>query len=69
MELADVAKCEFSEREEILLLGRRQHFDRKIASATSDEDIKSIYRERVKLEEKAGHFEEAGRILDQEIAN
>ncbi|MGC9337224.1 MAG: hypothetical protein ACP5EQ_03915 [Candidatus Cloacimonadia bacterium] len=69
MELADVAKCESSEREEILLLGRHQHFDRKIASATSDEDIKSIYRERVKLEEKAGHFEEAGRILDQEIAN
>jgi molecular chaperone DnaK len=64
MELADVAECEFSEREEILLLGR-QHFDRKIASAASEEDIKSIYRDRVKLEEKAGHFEEAGRIAEE----
>jgi molecular chaperone DnaK len=64
MDLADVAECEFSEREEILLLGR-QHFDRKIASAASDEDIKSIYKDRVKLEEKAGHFEEAGRIAEE----
>lgn len=64
MELADVAECESSEREKILLLGR-QHFDRKIADATSEEDIKSIYRDRVRLEEKAGHFEEAGRIAEE----
>ncbi len=66
MELADVAECEFSEREEILLLGR-QHFDRKISSVASEEDIKSIYRDRVKLEEKAGHFEEAGRIAEEAL--
>ncbi|MCK4245109.1 MAG: Hsp70 family protein, partial [Candidatus Omnitrophica bacterium] len=63
MDLADVAECEPSEREEILLLGR-QHFDGRITSAESEEDIKSIYRERMKLEEKAGHFEEAGRIAE-----
>lgn len=68
IELADVAECEFSEREEILLLVR-QHFDRKIASAASEEDIKSIYRDRVKLEEKAGHFEEAGRIAEEILKN
>lgn len=64
MELADVAECEFSEKEEILFLGR-QHFDRKIASATSEEDIKLIYSARLRLEEKAGHFEEAGRIAEE----
>lgn len=64
MELADVAGCEFSEREEILLLGR-QYFNGRIASPASEEDIKSIYRDRVKLEEKAGHFEDAGRIAEE----
>ena len=64
MELADIAECESAERERILLLGR-QHFDRKIASATSDEDIESIYRDKVKLEEKAGHFEEAGKLAEE----
>jgi hypothetical protein len=68
MELADVAECEFSEREEILLLGR-QHFDGRVASAASEEDIKSIYRDRVKLEEIAGHFEEAGRIAEEVLKN
>jgi len=68
MELADVAECGFTEREEILLLGR-QHFDRKITSAASEEDIKSIYRDRVKLEEKAGHFEEAGRLAEEVLGD
>jgi molecular chaperone DnaK len=63
MELADVAECESTEREKILMLGR-QYFDREIASAASEEDIKSIYRDRVKLEEKAGYFEEAGRLAE-----
>jgi tetratricopeptide (TPR) repeat protein len=68
LDLADVAECEFAEREEILLLGR-QHFDRKLTSAASEEDIKSIYREGVKLEEKAGHFEEAGRIAEEVLGD
>jgi len=64
MELADIAECEPAEREEILLLGR-QHFDRKIASASSEEEIKSLYRERINLEEKAGHFEEAAGLAEE----
>lgn len=68
MELADIAECESTEREDILLLGR-QHFDRKITSAASEEDIKSIYRDRVKLEEKAGHFEEAGRLTEEVLGD
>jgi molecular chaperone DnaK len=68
MELADVAECESTKREEILLLGR-QHFDRRITSAASEEDIKSIYRDRVKLEEKAGHFEKAGRLAEEVLGD
>jgi len=64
MELTDVAEYEASEREDILLLGRKS-IERKIASAKSEEDIRSVYRDRVKLEEKAGHFEEAGRIAEK----
>jgi len=64
MELADVAECDPSKREEILSLCRQQ-FDGRIASAATEEDLKSIYRERIKLEEKAGHFEEAGRIAEE----
>ncbi len=64
MELADIAECEFVEREEILLLGR-QYFDRKITSAASEKDIKLIYKDRVKFEEKAGYFEEAGKLAEE----
>jgi molecular chaperone DnaK len=68
MELADVAECEFAEREEILMLGRQQ-FDRKLASATLEQDLKSIYRDRVQLEEKAGHFDEAGRLAEEVLGD
>jgi len=64
MELTDIAECNVSERENVLLLGRKS-IERKIASAKSEEDIQSVYRDRVKLEEKAGHFEEAGRIAEE----
>lgn len=64
MKLVDVAECTPSKIEEILLLGR-QDFNRKIASSASDEDIKSIYRNWVKLEEEAGNFEEAGRMAEE----
>jgi len=64
IELADVAECDPSTRENILSLGR-QHFEGRIASATSKEDIESIYRDIAKLEERAGHFEEAGRIAEE----
>ena len=64
MELADVAECSVAEREEILALGQ-QHFDQKLASAASEEEMRSIVRNRVKLEERAGHFEEAGRLAEE----
>lgn len=64
LELADIAGYEFAEREEILQLGR-QHLDRKLASAVTEEDIKAIFQERVALEERAGNFEEAGRIAEE----
>jgi molecular chaperone DnaK len=63
LEMADIAECEVVEIDEILLLGR-QHYERKIASAASEEDIRSIYRDKLKLEEKAGYYEEAGRIAE-----
>lgn len=63
IELAYVAECESSKLQEILFLGR-QYFDRKISSASSN-DIKSIYRNRVKFEEKAENFEEAGKIAEE----
>lgn len=63
MELADVAECEASEREEILLLGRR-YFDQQLTTASSEEEIQNIYRARVKLEEKSGKYEEAGKIAE-----
>jgi molecular chaperone DnaK len=64
MELADVVECDPSTRDDILSLGR-QYFEGKIASAASKEDIESIYQDRARLEEKAGHFEEAGRIAEE----
>ena len=63
MELADVAECDLAKKEEILMLGRKQS-DNKLTSAHSEEDIKAIYEDRVKLEEKAGKFEEAGKIAE-----
>ena len=64
LELADLAGCEPAEREEILQRGR-QHFDRMIASAASEEEIKSVTRDLVVLLEKAGRFEEAGRLAEE----
>lgn len=64
MELAAVAECTPSEKEEILLQGRK-YFDQQLTSATSDEGIRDIYKNRVKLEEKAGKFEEAGKIAEE----
>jgi tetratricopeptide (TPR) repeat protein len=64
MELADIAECSPLEKEEILSLGRK-YYDQQLTSATSDEEIRVIYRNRGKLEEKAGNFEEAGRIAEE----
>ena len=64
MELADVAECEAIETEKILFLGH-QHFNKRIASASSDEDIESVYREWIELEKKAGNYEEAGRMAEE----
>ena len=64
LELSDFAGCGDSEREAIVVQGR-QYLDRKIASATSEKDIALIVAEKVKLEERAGHFEEAARIAEE----
>lgn len=64
LELAYIAEVAPSKKEEILMLGR-QHFDEKLVSAVSEEDIKAVYRDRVKLEELAGNFEEAGKIAEE----
>lgn len=64
MELSDVAECESFKIEKILLLGR-QHFKNGIVSTASKEDIKSIYRNWIKLEEKAGNFEKAGKMAEK----
>lgn len=66
--LADAAECDGLEREEIASQGR-EHLDRKIASATSGEEIQSIYQARVDLEEKAGHYDEAGRLAEEVLGN
>ena len=68
LELAEFAECEPAEREEIVMLGR-QRFDRQIASAQSQEEITSIYQERVRLEEKAGHFVEAGELAERVLGD
>lgn len=64
IELADCAQCGAERREEIVQLGR-EHFDKEIAFAQSEEDINAIYRKRVDFEEKAGHFEEAAHIAKE----
>ncbi len=64
MELADVAECAPSEKDEILFQGRK-YFDQQLTTASSDEAIRNIYKDRVKLEEKAGKFEEAGKIAEE----
>ena len=68
MELADVAECSVAEREEILALGRQQ-FDRQLASATTEDEVRAIIHDRVKLEERAGHFEEAGRLAEEVLGD
>ena len=64
IELANVAECETSEKEEILLRGRA-YYDQQLVSAASEEAIREIYKERVQLEEKSGKFEEAGKIAEE----
>lgn len=64
MELSDVAECSTSERDIILSQGRK-YFDQQLTTASSDEQIRDIYRNRAKLEEKAGEFEEAGKIAEE----
>lgn len=64
MELADIAECGLPEKNEILMSGRK-YFDQQLTSASSDEEIRAIYKNRVVLEEKAGKFEEAGIIAEE----
>ncbi len=61
IKLIESAKYTSSKKEEILQLGR-QHFDNKLASASSEDEMNSIYKSRAELEESAGHFEEAAQI-------
>ena len=64
MELADVAECAPSEKDEILLQGRK-YYDQQLTTASSEDEIRNLYKDRVKLEEKAGKFEEAGKIAEE----
>lgn len=64
MELADLAECSLEEREEILSRGR-VHLDQKITAAPTREDILQIVRDKVRLLEMAGQFQEAGRMAEE----
>ncbi len=62
--LADIAECEPAEKEAIVAQGR-QEFARRVISAGSDDELKSVYRDWATFEEKAGNFEEAGKIAEE----
>ncbi|NNJ09471.1 Hsp70 family protein [Chloroflexales bacterium ZM16-3] len=60
-DLADIAEYPPDAREEMLALAR-QYATGRLATATSPAEIQAIYRDSVALEERAGHFAEAGMI-------
>jgi len=64
MALSDLAEFTKVEREKILKLSHG-YFDRELATAESSEKIQSIIRDRIALEEQAGHFKEAGRLAEE----
>jgi molecular chaperone DnaK len=66
--LADIAECAPAEKEAIVALGR-QEFDRRVISAGSQDDLKSVYRARVEFEERAGNFAEAGRLAEEVLGD
>lgn len=63
IELIDSAEYPPSKKDEILQLGRQQ-FDKKLASASSEDEINLVYRNRAELEERSGNFEEAAKIAN-----
>jgi molecular chaperone DnaK len=68
LELAALAEIEPAEKQTIVLLGR-QEFDQRIISAASQDDLQTIYRDRIAFEEKAGHFEEAGKLAEEVLGD
>ena len=58
LEFADLPP---SESERILELGR-QHFDKQVVTAASEEELNAVYKGRAHLEESAGQFEIAADI-------
>jgi len=64
MALTDLAEYTRVDREKILKLSH-EYFDRELATAESSEKIQSIIRDRIELEEQAGHFKEAGRLAEE----
>lgn len=64
LELAEFAECGPVEKEEIFSAGRK-YLDQRLISASSDSEVKAIYQDRVKLEERAGQFEQAGIIAEE----
>jgi molecular chaperone DnaK len=62
--LADIAECEPAEKEAIVAQARPE-FARRMISAGSEDELKTIYREWAAFEEKAGNLEEAGKIAEE----
>jgi len=64
MELADVAGYEIADLEGLIALGQR-HFDKRLKAAKTREEMRAIVLERIGFEEKAGNFQEAGRLAEE----
>ena len=64
MELAEISECDASQKEDILLEGRK-YYAEQLRAVSSNEETKKVFRNRIKLEEKYGNFEEAGVIAEE----
>ena len=64
MELAAIAECDATVKNEILNSGR-ELYNRQLISASTEEEMKAVYSKRISLEEKAGNFEEAGVMVEE----
>jgi molecular chaperone DnaK len=64
IELADVAGSEIAELEGLIALGQR-YFEKRLRAATTKEEMRAIVLDRVDFEERAGNFQEAGRLAEE----
>jgi len=68
IELSETAGQTASEIEQLLFQARK-HYLKLIADSQSLDKIREIHKQRVKLEEMAGNYAEAGRIAEEDIAD